>query len=112
MHKSIALFICAASIAAVAAIPARAGDIAPVKCGANQDRIWLYDSLSTFNVASKIPCGETVEILSRVKGYVKVHTLEGVDGFIAEAALPNLPPFEEVNANGTPANESLGAIAR
>ena len=47
---------------AAAATPVFAGDSATMKCNATQDRIWVYDSPSSFDVAAKLKCGETVEI--------------------------------------------------
>lgn len=78
---------------ACAALPAYAGETTAVKCGPNQERVWLYDSLSSFDVAAKLKCGETVEMISRVKGYVKVRTQNGTEGFVPDAAFSDLPPF-------------------
>jgi hypothetical protein len=68
-----------------------ATDLAYVKCAVNQDRVWVYESLSSFDVEARLRCGAPVEILSRVKGYVKVRTESGVEGFVLESAFPDLP---------------------
>jgi hypothetical protein len=99
------------------AVPARAGDVAPVKCGPNQDRVWVYDSLTTFDLQSKIRCGETVEIVGRVKGFVKVRTQDGSEGYIPDSALPNVSPQEDsggkpADVNAAAAAATLGRIAR
>jgi hypothetical protein len=45
-----------------------------VKCAVNQERVWVYESLNSFDVEAKLKCGESVEILSRVKGFVKIRS--------------------------------------
>ena len=67
---------------------AHATDLAHVKCGVNQDRVWVYDSLATFNVEEQLHCGAPVEVVSRVNGYVKVRTGSGEEGFIPDSAFP------------------------
>ena len=73
------------------ALPAAASDIGAVKCGPNQDRVWVYESLNSFDVETRLKCGEAVEILSRVRGYVKVRTASGVEGYVPDASFPDLP---------------------
>jgi len=84
-------------VGAAAATPAFAGDSATMKCNATQDRIWVYDSLSSFDVAAKLKCGETVEITSRVKGYVKIRAANGTEGYVQDSTFPDLPPFVDPN---------------
>ncbi len=79
------------------ATPAFAGDSATMKCNATQDRIWVYDSLNSFDVSAKLKCGETVEITSRVKGYVKIRAANGTEGYVQESTFPDLPPFVDPN---------------
>ena len=118
MQKAIGVLIFIVGICSVA--PARAGDVAPVKCGTNQDRVWVYDSLTSFDVQSKIRCGETVEIIGRAKGYVKVRMHDGSEGYVSDSALPGLPPLEDKDnpaqpgqtSNTVTPTESLGTIAR
>jgi hypothetical protein len=76
---------------ASSAWPAFASDIGGVKCGPNQDRVWVYESLNSFDVETRLKCGETVEILARVRGYVKIRTASGVEGYVPDAAFPDLP---------------------
>jgi hypothetical protein len=78
-------------LALASALPASASDIGAVKCAVNQDRVWVYESLNSFDVETRLKCGETVEILSRVKGYVKVRTASGVEGYVPDAVFPDLP---------------------
>jgi hypothetical protein len=81
------------------AFPARAAETAPIQCGANEDRVWVYDSLDSFDVSMKLKCGEQVEILGRQKGYVKIRTSSGKEGYVPEKALPKPPETEENNQN-------------
>jgi hypothetical protein len=104
-------------LGAISAIPTKAGDAATVKCGANQDRVWVYDSLTAFDVQLKIKCGETVEIIGRSKGYVKIRTRDGSEGYVGDSAIPGLPPLEDSDAkpgdaNAPAATNSLGELAR
>ena len=84
-------------VGAAAATPAFAGDSATMKCNATQDRIWVYDSLNSFDVSAKLKCGETVEITSRVKGYVKIRAANGTEGYVQDSTFPDLPPFVDPN---------------
>jgi hypothetical protein len=84
-------------VGTAAATPAFAGDSATMKCNATQDRIWVYDSLNSFDVSAKLKCGETVEITSRVKGYVKIRAANGTEGYVQESTFPDLPPFVDPN---------------
>jgi hypothetical protein len=88
-------------------LPASGADKDTVVCGANQERVWVYSSLTSFDVAIKLKCGETVEIIGRLKGYVKVRTLSGQDGYVPDSALPNLPPFEDSNDKLVASNSSI-----
>jgi Bacterial SH3 domain len=86
--------------------PARAAETSPIQCGANEDRVWVYDSLDSFDVSLKLKCGEPVEIIGRVKGYVKIRTSTGKEGYVPEKALPKPPETEENNQNSGPAQSS------
>ena len=86
------------------AVPVLA-DTDKLKCGANQDRVWVYDTLTTFDVGARLKCGESVEIVSRVKGYVKIHSASGAEGYVPDGALPDLPPLAD------PENQTVAAAA-
>jgi hypothetical protein len=101
------------------AFPARAAETATIQCGANEDRVWVYDSLDSFDVSMKLKCGEQVEILGRQKGYVKIRTSTGKEGYVPEKALPKPPETEENNQNPDQAQsgsqegpQSVAAAAR
>jgi hypothetical protein len=85
------LTISALGLALASALPASGSDIGTVKCSPNSDRVWVYESLNSFDVETRLKCGDTVEILSRVKGYVKIRTASGTEGYVPDAAFPDLP---------------------
>src|SRR5271155_859691 len=86
-----------ALVTLTAAVPsAKAGGTANIKCAPNEDRVWVYESLTDFNVAAKLKCGDPVQIVERVKDYVKIQTADGTEGFVldtsfAKSALPPAP---------------------
>jgi hypothetical protein len=78
-----------------AAVPsAKAGGTVNIKCAPNEDRVWVYESLVDFNVAAKLKCGDPVQIVERVKDYVKIETASGTEGYVLDTAFPKsaLPP--------------------
>jgi Bacterial SH3 domain len=85
------------SAAAASAPRAGASPTIGVRCGANEDRVWVYETLVDFNVETKLKCGDPVEILDRVKGYVKIRTASGDEGYVAATAFPKsaIPPEPE-----------------
>lgn len=76
------------------ATPVFANDLDTVQCSPNEDRVWVYSTLTSFDVEARLRCAETVEILGRVKGYVKVRTASGMVGYVPDGALPDLPVLE------------------
>jgi hypothetical protein len=67
---------------------------AALKCNSHRDQIWVYDSLNSFDVETKLNCGGNVEIIERVKDYVKIRAQNGVEGYIPETSVADLPPLE------------------
>lgn len=96
----------------VAAIPVSA-DPATLHCGPNDDRVWLYDSLVSFNVVARLTCGDSVEVLGRAPGYVKVRSSAGQEGYVPLNALPQLPPPADssLSADGSPRQLTLAEAA-
>jgi hypothetical protein len=79
----------------IATVPsANAGGTVNIKCAPNEDRVWVYESLTDFNVAAKLKCGDPVQIVERVKDYVKIETANGTEGYVLDTAFPKsaLPP--------------------
>jgi hypothetical protein len=93
--------------------PVKAAGNTNVKCAPNEDRVWVYESLDDFNVAAKLKCGDPVQIVGRVKGYVKIETANGTEGYVLDSALPKsaLPPEPEEKPNTVEA-ASLAFAAR
>jgi hypothetical protein len=90
--------------------PVFATDIGSVKCAVNQDRVWVYESLNSFDVEARLRCGEAVEIVSRVKGFVKIRTASGVEGYVPDSAFPDLPALPD-DTDKTPADASVARAA-
>jgi hypothetical protein len=67
---------------------------ATLKCNSNRDQVWVYDSLSSFNVDAKLKCGQGVEIIERLPNYVKIRAQNGVEGYVPDAAVAGLPAFQ------------------
>ncbi len=67
---------------------------AALKCNSQRDQIWVYDSLNSFGVEAKLKCGDNVEIIEHVKDYVKIRARNGVEGYIPETSVADLPPLE------------------
>jgi hypothetical protein len=86
---SIFLVVCAT--VALSAVTASA-TTSTLKCDPNNDTVWVYGSVTRLEVQVKLSCGQTVEVLDRTDGYVKVRTQHGVEGYIAESAFSDLPP--------------------
>jgi hypothetical protein len=93
------------------AMPAMAGEGVALKCTGSQDRVWLYDSLVSFEVQAKLKCGDTVEILAREKGFVKVRTQSGAEGYVPDVSLPK-PVTEDARQEKPVAELSLAEQAR
>ncbi len=98
------------------AFPTRAAETSPLKCGVNEDRVWVYDSLNSYDVAMKLKCGEPVEVIGREKGYVKIRTSGGREGYVEAKAIPKRPGTEENNSSGGETGQeerqSVAAAAR
>src|ERR1700679_1570047 len=67
---------------------------ATLKCNSHRDQIWVYDSLNSFGVEAKLNCGGNVEIIERVQDYVKIRGQNGVEGYVPETSVADLPPLE------------------
>ena len=73
-------------VPAVIAVSLLAGpasaNTASLKCNSHRDQIWVYNSLNTFDVEAKLKCGEDVEIVGRVRDYVKIRAQNGLEGYV------------------------------
>jgi uncharacterized protein YgiM (DUF1202 family) len=104
----------AALLAAVVWPSAAFADGAAVKCAPNEERVWLYDSVTSLNVETKLKCGESVEVIGQQSGYMKVRTANGTEGFLPESNLPK--PAASAEASGAQpipgAPPTLASLAR
>ena len=108
------LFAATVAVVASASQASAAPTTLGVRCGANEDRVWVYESLVDFNVSTKLKCGEQVEILDRVKGYVKIRTTSGDEGFVNDAAFPKsaIPPEPVDNSHNLQAQSQLSLASK
>ncbi len=70
-------------------VPASATPNVALKCGTNEDRVWLYGNMTTWDVAAHLRCGTLVSVLGGEKGYVRVRTADGNEGYVPAAAVPS-----------------------
>jgi hypothetical protein len=112
MNRTPGIFFALVMIAA-AVPPAKAGGTVNIRCAPNEDRVWVYESLTDFNVAAKLKCGDPVQIVERVKGYVKIETANGTEGYVLDTSFPKsvLPP-EPVEKSNDVESASLAFAAR
>jgi uncharacterized protein YgiM (DUF1202 family) len=89
-------------------------DGAAVKCAPNEERVWLYDSVTSLNVETKLKCGESVEVIGQQSGYMKVRTANGTEGYLPESNLPKPAASAETSgAQPIPgAPPTLASLAR
>jgi hypothetical protein len=71
------------------AVPACATPNVPVKCSANEDRVWVYDNLTTWTVSVHLKCGTLVDVLGTGNGYVRIRTADGEEGYVPNDAIPS-----------------------
>jgi hypothetical protein len=67
---------------------------ATLRCVASQKQVAVYDSLNTLGVEAKLQCGEDVEIIGRVKNYVKIRAQNGVEGYVPDTLVAGLSSSE------------------
>src|ERR1700689_191305 len=88
-------FLLIASVAGVSLLTwAASANPAALKRKSHRDPIWVYDSLKSFGVEAKLDCGGNVQIIERAKDYVKIRTRNGVEGYVPETSVADLPPLE------------------
>src|SRR5580693_6823517 len=88
-------FLLIASVSGVSLLTGSASaNPAALKCNSHRDQIWVYDSLNSFGIEAKLNCGENVEIIERVNSYVKIRAQNGVEGYIPETSVADLPRLE------------------
>jgi len=95
------------------ALPAVASPTVPVKCGANQEKVWVYGNLTTWDVNIRLKCGTSVSVEGLEKGYVKILTADGNEGYVPADAIPSseLAQLEAADPASAPAPVSAVATA-
>lgn len=77
---------------------------------ANGQYVYLYDSVSSFNVLANLRCGTKVGILGSENGYVIVRTADEKQGYVPASAVTSTPPANapevRASANGGSAQGS------
>jgi hypothetical protein len=66
-----------------------------LKCNSSHDVVWVYDSLTNFDIEARLNCGESVEIVARVKDFVRIRARNGVEGYIPDSEISNFPAFND-----------------
>ena len=64
-------------------VTVRAQKAGQIICGPRDAYSYLYSSMTTMEVISKIGCGDTVRVLDRSDNFVRVQTAEGAVGYVA-----------------------------
>lgn len=82
-----------------------------LKCNAQKDTVWVYDSLATLNVQARLSCGQSVEVIDREKGYAKIRSANGVEGYVPENDFSNLPGYQARRDAVAPDVSSVGSAA-
>jgi hypothetical protein len=92
----------------LAGVVARAGDVGYVSCPSGEGYVYLYQSLTSFEVLANLRCGEKVEVVDpRSNIRVKIKTVNGKEGYLPHSALTasapgsqqqNQPPLTASNA--------------
>lgn len=91
--RTAAVLVLGFSFAGIFTVGARADQFA-LKCNAQKDAVWVYDSVSTLNVEAKLACGTAVDVIDRANGYARIRTTSGVEGYVTENDFSNLPSFQ------------------
>jgi hypothetical protein len=71
------------------------GSAGYINCPAGQSNVFLYQTVTTFEVLSSPRCGDQVEILGRVDtlgGYLRVRTADGKEGFVPQSQITSVAP--------------------
>jgi hypothetical protein len=107
LRMAIMLVVCAVVLSVAA--PASA-NTSTLRCNPAKDRVWVYDSLASFNVQGKIECGEKVEVLERAKNYVRIRASNGVEGYVPDTDFVDLPAYAFHAAPAT--TPDVGSVAK
>jgi hypothetical protein len=94
------------------AAPAFGAPSVAVKCAANEERVWVYNNLTTWDVSARLKCGTMVDVLGVEKGYVRVRTADGNEGYVPVNALPQSELSQIIIASAPAPAMTVAAAAR
>jgi opacity protein-like surface antigen len=66
-----------------------------IRCPAGQSNVFLYESVTVFEVVSNLKCEDRVEVLGRVDtlgGYLRVRTADGKEGYVPQNQVTEAAP--------------------
>lgn len=90
-------------------LPAAASPTVALKCSANDDRVWVYDGLQSFNVTARLRCGTSVQVLEARGSYAKIRMPDGSEGYVPATAVPSQ---DIIVVNAAPAPARVAAVAQ
>src|SRR5260370_32085608 len=71
----------------LAGVVARAGDVGYISCPSGEGYVYLYQTLTSFEVLANLRCGGKVEVVDpRSNVRVRVKTLNGKQGYLPHSA--------------------------
>jgi hypothetical protein len=108
---------CALLISFLAPAISNTQQLGQIACARPGDYVYLYSSMTTFEVRSTLQCGQEVVITGRYDTYFAVRTANGETGYVPLASLLlikttpgekiDLPPTKAPNREKTPYDESF-----
>jgi hypothetical protein len=94
------------------AAPVFAAPSVPVKCATNEEKVWVYSNLTTWDVGARLKCGTLVDVLGVERGYVMVRTADGNEGYVPVSAVPQLNTSQIIMATAPAPAMTVAAAAR
>ncbi len=80
----------------------KAADAGYTSCPSGQAFVYLYQSLTTFEVLARLKCGEKVEIVDPGNNTrVRVRTLDGKEGYLPQSDISATPPSTQQATSGS-----------
>ena len=68
-----------------------------IKCPAGQANVFLYQTVTVFEVVSSPKCEDRVEVLGRIDtmgGYLQVRTADGKEGYVPQNQITDVAPVK------------------
>lgn len=91
------LLISLAVLYIVSSTNLKAADAGYAYCPSGEAYVYLYQSLSTFEIVTKLKCGEKVEIVDPGNNIrVRVRTRDGKEGYVPQSDINATPPGSQL----------------